>query len=502
MLVVVFFTGAAVLIIEIVAARILAPHFGNTIFTYTSIITVILTGLSFGYFYGGRMADRYPATSLFYGIIFVSGFLVLCIELFILFFLNALTEIFSLIWGPLVSSVVLFLVPSFLLGMLSPYGIKLQSVLYPEKGVGNISGEVFFYSTVGSIAGSLVTGFYLIPFFGVDTIIIGVGAGLLSLGLSGLYGNVLPKKVWYTFVVISFAAVAIVYLFTSAQYDKRLVYAGEGWYERLFIYDVPFNDRPARILQSEFVLSSAVYLDSDELVFDYTKYYTFYRVFGIEPENVLVLGAGAFSVPKAYLEALPDAEVDVVEIEPRLYELSKKYFRLQDNPRLHSFTEDARRFLRDSKKQYDIIFGDIYLSLSIPSHAITVEYFSLLSEKLNDDGVYIMNVIGDLYDGKDSLTHAVMATFRQVFPNYYFFAVESPESKEIQNFIFVGTKSEQKLDFEGVVLTESDDVILKNLKNHLVDVSQVDFSRYTVFYDRYAPAELLTASMLRRNAGG
>lgn len=171
----VFITGASVLIIEIVALRILSPFYGNTIFTVSSVITVILAALSLGYYVGGKLADRHPSTRVFFGIILISGLALLLLHFLGAIILPILSLLLSISTGPLVSSMFLFLVPALLLGTLSPYAIKLQSVQFPQEGVGSVAGKIFFWSTLGSIVGSLLAGFVLIPKFGIDQIIIANG---------------------------------------------------------------------------------------------------------------------------------------------------------------------------------------------------------------------------------------------------------------------------------------------------------------------------------------
>jgi len=179
----VFLTGACVLIVEIVATRVLSPFYGNTIFTVSSVISVILAALSVGYYAGGRFADRHPSLRWFFGIILLSGLVLLLFHFIGIITLPILGYALSISVGPLVSSLLLFFLPAFLLGTLSPYAVKLQSVNFPEQGVGSVAGKIFFWSTLGSIVGSLLAGFILIPYFGVNQIIIANGVVLFFLGL-------------------------------------------------------------------------------------------------------------------------------------------------------------------------------------------------------------------------------------------------------------------------------------------------------------------------------
>ena len=180
---VVFITGACVLIIEIVATRILSPYFGNTIFTVSSVIGIVLAALSMGYYFGGKLADKTSSARVFYTIILASGVSVVVLHVLCLILLPVLGNKLSLTSGPLVTAMVLFFAPAALLGMLSPFAIKLQVVRFPGIGIGAVTGGIFFWSTVGSIFGSLFAGFVLIPRFGIDIIVLGVA---VTLGIVGM----------------------------------------------------------------------------------------------------------------------------------------------------------------------------------------------------------------------------------------------------------------------------------------------------------------------------
>ena len=178
--------GMAVLIIEITAIRMLAPFFGNSIFTISSVIGIILAALGLGYYLGGSLADRRPSAVWFFSLIVIAGFSVLLLQFLNAVLLPGIAYKLSLINGPLIVSLLMFFLPAMFLAMLSPFAITLLHAREADRGVGNASGLVFFWSTLGSIAGSLSTGFLLIPHWGIGNIIVGVGSGLVLLGGVGL----------------------------------------------------------------------------------------------------------------------------------------------------------------------------------------------------------------------------------------------------------------------------------------------------------------------------
>ena len=511
---VVFLTGGAVLVVEVLAVRVLSPYYGNTIFTVSSVISVILLALSCGYYVGGRLADRHPSLQWFFGIILASGVLHLLLYGLGSVILLPLSGTLSLATGPLVSSALLFLLPALLLGTVSPYAVKLQSLYAPEQGVGSVAGAIFFWSTLGSITGSLLAGFVLIPTFGIDRILLATGALLVAVGLVPLL------FVGGRSTRLSALAVAVGALGTSAALPfgadawpsdvarERVEYSKDGVYQKITIYEDTYDGRPARILLLDRSESGAMFLDSSDptdLVYDYTKYYSLYKIFTPRVRNALVLGGGSYSIPKALLQELPDAIVDVAEIEPWLFDLAKEYFGAVDSPRLRNYVQDGRRFLRDSDTQYDLIFGDVYYSyFSVPPQFTTREFFALAEEKLQPGGVFIANMIGDVSRKLPSLVMAEIKTFQSVFPNSYFFAVDAPEKIDlVQNITFVGYKSDAVVDVNVPPVTTHPDLLIRFLRYKVLDVARrFELSPYPILTDDFSPVEYLTARVLQRSLGG
>lgn len=500
----VFITGACVLVIEIVATRILSPFFGNTIFTTSSIISVILLALSIGYYFGGKIADKHPTLDWFFSIIVFSGLTSLFFFAIGDVVLPVVGSSFSLIVGPLFSSVLLFLLPAFLLGMLSPYAVKLQSLQFPKEGTGTVSGSIFFWSTLGSITGSVSSGFFLIPYFGVREIMITNSVVLFALGFVSL-SLIHKKNVFLKMMFLLALFCGLLFYTINSFVEEKTIYTKDGKYEKITVLDGQFFGRPARFFKQDHSISGAMFLDSNDpkdLVFDYTKYYSIYSLFVPEMTDALVIGGGAYSIPKALLAESEKVVVDVSEIEPSLLSLSKKYFNVTDTSRLITHDEDGRRFLRDSKKQYDLIFSDVYYSFfSIPSHFTTKEFFTLAKSKLDKDGVFMANMIGDLSRRAPSLILSEMNTFQSVFPNSYFFATDDPGKQTSQNIIFVGYNSDKQIDFDSKEVTNNNNKLIKSLKSKRIDPNRFALELYPIMTDNHAPVEYLTGKVLQRSFG-
>ncbi len=496
---VVFVTGAAILIVEVVATRILAPYFGNTIFTFSSVIGVILAALSCGYYFGGTLADRKPSHGRFYLLIFLGGISVLAIKIIVIIWLPKLGHQLSLMSGPLIVSCLLFFVPAVLLGTLSPFAIKLQHDLDPEQGIGRVAGKVFFWSTVGSIVGTLTAGFYLIPHFGVKLIISSVGYFLTVMGGIGLLVHARRRAAVITSTTVLILLFALTDAILPEGTPSNVLYEQDGYYERIRIQDGTYQGRSVRVLMQDLSSNSAMFLDTGRMAFDYTKYYQLYQIFTPHIQKALAIGGGAYSVPKDLLNDEPHIQIDVVEIEPSLYELAKQFFGLQPDDRIRNYVEDGRQFLYRSQDQYDFIFSDVYYSFaSVPMHCTTREFFQIALDKLTPEGLFVGNFVGSLAPEGQGLIFSVIKTMQAVFPQIYVFAIVDPQSEKPQNFMLVGHNSPLRLDIDSLPLKTYDSEILQNLKNKQIQVSQLELSPYPLLTDDYAPLEYLSAQIIRK----
>ncbi|MBI5817299.1 MAG: fused MFS/spermidine synthase [Candidatus Yonathbacteria bacterium] len=258
----------------------------------------------------------------------------------------------------------------------------------------------------------------------------------------------------------------------------------------MYIYDSTYEEKPTRFFVQDTTASGAMNLLDGGLAYEYTKYYDIHRVFNPHIKHALIIGGGIYSIPKHLLMDIPDIMVDVAEIEPSLYGLAKKYFGLKDDPRLSNYIVDGRRFLHDSTDTYDFIFTDAYKSLySMPVHLTTREFFETANKKLAPGGVFMANIIGSLSPKTPSFTLSEMRTFRNIFPNSYFFATKSSTSTEPQNLIFVGFKSDLMLNFNSLEVLHDKNPLVSSLGEKSIDLNMFDFSRYIMFTDNYAPVE-------------
>lgn len=503
LLYVVFGTGAAVLAVEVMAVRILSPYFGNTIFAFSSVISVILAALSLGYWYGGRRADRLPDEGHFYLAVFFSGLSVLILHVVGGIVLPLLAFFLPVTYGPLVAATLLFFPSAFLFGILSPYVIALRARQLPERGIGTVSGEVFFWSTLGSIVGSLLSGFVLVPMVGINLSMVALASLIALVGLVGYAreGHV-THRWWFVFAVALVANGGFLMRASDMQSIAHgtTLYTDDGYYERLSVWQGDFMGQEGRVLLMDRSAASGIALPEGGLLFPYTTYYELYRFYRPGLSQVLILGAGAGTVATTIHKAYPEASIDLVDVEPKLFTLAHRYFGLPVTDAITEHTVDGRQFLLRNDDSYDLIFGDMYATLySIPWHANTREFYQLLFDRLAPDGVYVGNYIGALELDGPSLLGGTLATIHAVFGNVSLFAVESPESAEIQNLMVVAHKGNSAPVLSSDSLHASADESVRRFAPHFVAVPMGTVRSQQVFTDDLTPSEVYLADLLRRH---
>ncbi len=500
LLLVVATTGAAVLVIEIAATRVLSPYYGNTIYAVSSVISVILGALALGYWRGGIIADKEPTFLRFFQVIWQSGIATLALTISALFLLPLGADFFSVRFGPLFWSIFLFFPAAYLLGMLSPFAITLGHQATPKEGLGTMSGRIFFWSTAGSIFGSLLTGFVLIPYLGISFILAGVTACILLLGGVGM-ALAGPKRAIserLVLLLLSLVFISVVYtLGGRATLDPRIRFTTDGVYERLSVLDTIHAGRPARFFLQDKSSSGGMYLDSGPLehIFPYTAYAHISHMTTPHLSRALVIGGGIYTIPKALIAKSETAVVDVVDIEPGLREIATTYFDLPDSPRIVSHTMDGRRFIEETPHRYDLIYSDVYHSLfAIPSHFTTQEFFEEAKAKLTPTGIFMANVIGTSKPGHASILRSEVRTMQAVFPSVTAFAVSDPQDERIQNFILVGHT--QRSDHLLALLSSSTDPFLRTLPNHHIAFPELYTSDALLLTDNFAPVDHLVTPLL------
>lgn len=494
---VIFLTGGCVLVLEILATRVLSPYYGTTIFTVSSVIGIVLAALSAGYYLGGRLADRLPRENIFFSLILLSGLSVLILQILNLTILPAFGHVFSMIAGPPVFSLLLFFLPSLLLGTLSPYAVALQHRRLPQAGIGQISGSVFFWGTLGSLLGTFLTGFYLIPSFGLKNIITGVAIALIGLGILGLSNMLLSKKNSPLFFFLAIFIFVSLWTFRQPLVNNNVVHYQDGLYERITIADIEYQGKPARILFQDAAAESGIFLDSGQTAFVYNYFYRLHRLTKPNVARALFIGGGAMTIPRLLLEQFPSAVAEVAEIEPALFDIAHRYFGVKPDPRLREVLEDGRRHLRNTNDRYDLIYLDAFHGWNVPSHLTTEEFLTLARSKLTDQGALVANLIGNLDESKPTYLKSQLATWQKVFPQSIFIAVEDPNSNQVQNIAAAGFKTDAPITIPSGFTVFDQPPANGSLANNIIHQNFLD-GKNIILTDDYAPVEwMLARDMIR-----
>lgn len=453
----IFFLNAIEMIMETSASRVLAPSLGTTNIVWISIIGIILLANSLGNYIGGKCSEKYNNHTLLIITLFIASALVFFIPLMsesipntVLYFLS------SVEFSAVVSSLILFFAPTLALSIATP--VLMKNILENTEYIGKGSGVIHAVIAIGSLFGTFVGGFFLIPTFGCKTIIY-ILAIVLSL-LPFCFIRKVKKKIYIA--ISAWCCLLIVFIIGNhilhnpnavLNPESNATVSIDGDYSRIIVQNIDYQGERIRLYKSSAAFSSATFLDEDkknDLVFDYSlvadKCLDYDKI-----HDMLMIGGAAYMYPKYYISHFPDKRMDVVEIEPKSIEIAKKYFFLDDlirdydlnnNNRLGLYTNDGRMFLNHSDKTYDCVMNDAYSGGAPVASLSTVEAITEVKKHLSDDGVYLMNMLGSV-SGKNSLwIRSEYKTALEVFPYVYIIYVHPDTTDDTYtNFLMVCANS-------------------------------------------------------------
>ncbi|MFK5878488.1 MAG: fused MFS/spermidine synthase [Flavobacteriaceae bacterium] len=471
----VFFSGFVLMVFEIVGIRILAPYLGSSSVVWTSIIGVILTFMSLGYWYGGVISDRNPTLKkLSYILVFTAiSFLILNLSKeYILYVIARISN--NLILKSLVGSVILFSIPSFLLALISPIAIRIN--IKNIENSGETVGAIYAISTIGSILGTFLSGFFFIAFLGTNQILWALSIVLFILA------SILAIDTVKKYFILSIS-LFIGNLLSSFIPNDNIDLDTD--YSRIFITESQYKNRDARFMAINGYVNSGMYIDnSTELIYEYAQFYDIVDYYLPNSKNAIMFGAGAYSYPKHFQKKFPKKQLDIVEIDPTLTEIAKKYFQFTQNSSTNIIHQDARYFLSNTNKKYDAVLYDVLTSnLIAPFHLTTLETFNSISNIMTDDGVFIMNILGDLNGIGSAFLQSEIKTVKEVFPQVYVFNALGKDFEGISNHMIVGLKKKNIVEIPDTGYFF--DTYFKYL------ISPVNIDNGIIFTDNYAPANYL-----------
>jgi len=508
----VFVSSFCIMVLEIVAARLIARHLGSSLYTWTAVIGIVLAGISFGNYLGGRIADRFQARKAL-GILFLasSGTCVLVVllnnligEWVLLYHLSWPARVFTHVFS-------VFIVPSTMLGTISPVVAKMA--LDRGLSTGRTVGNIYAWGAVGSIAGTFAAGYYLIALMGSIMIVWIVGGVLLLMGLFYCV-RLWPVCLWAV-VFVSIMAVANTpvnwcratgaALALREKPNPQLIYEKETAYSYVTVRRQSTQPDKRVLMLDKLAHSKIVMDDITNLQYFYTRIYaavTSALSAGKEKLSILVIGGGGYVYPRYVERTWPESLIEVVEIDPGVTEAAIKAFGLEPQTGIKTLTMDARNYVDELLKsgergRYDFIYEDAVNDFSVPFQLITEQFNNKIAKLLSEDGVYMLTLI-DIYDHGHFLG-AVVNTLRRTFAEVYVLTERTQPTSVRNTFVVIAGKRE--LDLKGLGAKHSDFGNIWCLAPEEVE-GLTQKASGMVLTDDYAPVENLLTSVVRQSAKG
>lgn len=488
---IVFISSGCIMILELVAGRIIAPYVGVSLYTWTSVIGVVLAGISLGNYLGGLLADRWASLRFLGGVFILAGISslgVLTVDNLGRFSL----EQWSIVAEILLLTTALFFVPAVILGGISPIVAKLA--VRDLAKTGRTVGKIYAAGTAGSIVGTFATGFVLISWFGTHTIVWGVAIVLVLMGLLFLFSDrrlVLAASV----VVIAAVTVAAVY-----QNWLRGPCLRETNYFCIKVKEEDKDGETVRVLILDRLVHSYTSLDNPtKLVYGYEKLYQEATAYQAQQKNqlrALFIGGGGYTFPR-YMEAVyPGSDIHVIEIDPGVTQVAHDWLGLSADTDIVTYNQDARLFLeQDPTAPYNLIMGDAFNDFSVPYHLTTKEFNDRVRAWLTDDGLYMVNIIDGV---RGDFLRAYTHTLRQSF-DYVYLIPASASWRESPRTTFVLLATDTPLDLESVKSVSAGDE--SRLAGQLFSQDELDSllseGSIVLLTDHYAPVDQMLAPVFR-----
>lgn len=409
--------GAAIMIVEILGAKMLSPYIGMSHFVWTAQIAVTLVALSAGYYVGGRMSDRTQKLGNLYWAL-VGAALYLSLSVLMCRPVAFWCLDFNLPVGSLLASLFLFFVPLALMATTGPFLIRILTS--SVAGVGGNMGRLTAVSTLGSFAGTILIGYLMIPFL-PNSVTMYITAAILLVIAAGyfvVFHRRIPMPLMVLCALVGLGSLGVqsgIHLKSQSGVER---YFGNSNFGQLQVFEIQSNSVRAntmRLYLNDFLIQNTYDPERKQSESTFTYMLSgLARVYRTNINDVLCIGLGVGIVPMDF--ARSGAHVDVVEINPAVVPVGKKFFDC-DPSRLNLIIDDARHYLNRCVKQYDAVVLDAFLGDSSPSHLLTREAFQAMHRVLRTNGILTMNVFGSVETGRDFFTASLNNTLRTVFRN-------------------------------------------------------------------------------------
>ena len=407
---VVLLAGSGSLAVEIAASRLLAPYFGSSTVVWANIIGLILIYLSAGYWLGGRIADRHASPRHLAAIILAAALAVAVLPFVARPVLGVVASGLEAVGagavaGSFFTALALFAIPVTLLGMVSPYAIRLA--LPSVNQAGSVSGRLYAVSTIGSILGTFIPALLTIPLIGTQRTMLGTAA-VLALAAALLGG----RRFWFPVL----ASGALIFLPSqSIKPPAGLLFESESQYQYIQVTE---RDHDRRMSFNEGIgIQSDWHAESVLTGGPWDMFLLTPGLTGRPVHRVLIIGNAGGTIARGLAAFYPGVSIDGVEIDPMVSDAGRRFMGLGKIPQVNLITADGRQFLRTTSNRYDLILIDAYNATYIPFYIATQEFFDLVRSHLEPDGLAALNVASVPDDRQ--LSQAVGGTMAAIFPQVW-----------------------------------------------------------------------------------
>lgn len=473
LLIIAFLEGAAVMAAELLGAKMIAPFFGTTIYSWAGVLAVTLSALAAGYYIGGMLTTKYNTNKLLIFILLASGVFLFTMP-FLSKFIMVSTMKLPIITGLLVSLILFLFPPILFFGMTSP--VIIHSLVSSIDITGKTAGKIYAISTIGGVANTLLLGFYVIPEYGIKIPTMICGAIIILLPIITLLNkHKLPLSI------------LLLIVFFTAFYSQRekkaqkkygslinISYASEGLLGQVKVMDFGITMKNFGNLEPRGLLVNntwqTIINKKDQIsLLDYIYFINPILSRYSNKGNALLIGLGGGTLTREIQKR--NIDIEVVEIDKRLKNISIEYFHL--NPKSNIIIDDGRHYLYITKKKYDLIIFDAFLGENPPWHLLTLESFKRVKELLNPDGVFLIEFYGYMEGNIGRIGRSVFKTLNEANFNVEIVATRHEAVIE-RNFIFVS--SVEGFDFENLNYDQFiySDQKITDLRNHLYNTKTID----------------------------
>lgn len=428
-----FATGFALMAYEMVAARLLAPSIGTSTYIWTSVIGIMIAALAAGYAAGGWLADRRTRPTDVAWLVLLAAFAMVITLAFSGPVLDWVVRTFK---DPrsqgITAATILFLPASFVLGAISPYLAKLQTKSLESTGrsVAGLSA----LNSLGGISGTFMVGFVLFSAIGSRETLACIIIGLTLMSWAVGWRPQLRARLLITGLILTLVCWNMA---PTARADDVATFdtPTSHYIVRDFVY--PTGTMRGLVMGPYGIQSAIDVQNPDKLALSYTNMIATLIAAAPTPQRILILGGGAFSLPEYLARHYPDAQVDVVEIDPDLPAIAQRYFDYQPLPNVRTYLQDARSYIASTDQTYDIVVVDAYSDFWVPFSLTTQEYTKQLSQHVAADGLVMANIIGSTQVSCQQYLSAIHQSYSSALPQSLMFPVHSDNLSDFQNIIAV-----------------------------------------------------------------